>query len=282
MTGNHPIWFYDFVAGMIHTVYTLSPIESINRRTMSPGTLDNKVILVTGASKRIGANTARCLHQAGARLVIHYNRGAIAAENLKNALCEIRDNSVELIRGDLADISKMKNLVRHAAMKMGRLDALINNASVFFPTPINAATEDHWHTIFDANLKAPFFLAQAAAPYLKKSCGAIINMADIYAERPIADHPIYSASKAGLVSLTRSLAHDLGPEIRVNAISPGAIIWPENNPDEVSQQRMISRTPLKRVGDPDDIARTILFLLVNAPYITGQVINVDGGRTVVP
>jgi len=261
---------------------TVTNTESANRNTISSNILENKVILITGASKRIGANTARFLHKAGARLVIHYNQGTMAAKNLKNELCKIRDNSVELIQGDLANISTIKNLVRHAVMAMGQLDALINNASIFFPTPVNVATEDHWHTIFDANLKAPFFLAQAAAPYLKKSPGIIINMTDIYAERPIADYPIYSASKAGLVSLTRSLAQDLGPEIRVNAISPGVIIWPENNLDQVYQQQIISRTPLKRVGDPEDISRTILFLLVNAPYITGQVINVDGGRTVVP
>ena len=249
---------------------------------MTKGPLKDKVILITGASKRIGVNTARYLHQHGANLIVHYHRGVLDAEHLKKELHSVRNESVRLIQGDLTHINKMKNLIRHAAVEMGRLDALVNNASVFFPTPIASATEDQWHSIFDVNLKAPFFLAQAAAPYLKKTLGSIINITDIYADRPLAHHPIYSASKAGLISLTRSLAGDLGPEVRVNAISPGAIIWPEDGTDEVSQQRIISRTPLKRVGTPEDIARTVLFLLVDAPYITGQTLNVDGGRSIVP
>ena len=244
--------------------------------------LQDKVALITGGSRRIGASTARKLHSEGMRLVIHYRNGADHAESLRAELCEKRPDSVILIRGDLTEIAKVKNLVRQCASELGQLDVLINNASVFYPTPVKSATEDQWQTIMDTNLKAPFFLAQAAAPYLKKSNGCIVNICDIYVHRPLSEHPIYVASKAGLLSLTKSLAQDLGPEIRVNAIAPGAILWPEQGMDEVSKQRMISRTPLKQVGSPDDIANTICFLVRDAGFITGQIINVDGGRTVVP
>jgi pteridine reductase len=245
-------------------------------------TLQNKVALVTGGSRRIGASTVRMLHQYGMNLVVHYRRSANEAEALRAELCDKRPDSVMLVRGDLSEIAKVRNLVRKSAAEMGRLDALINNASAFFPTPISSATDDQWQSIMDTNLKAPFFLSQAAAPWLRKSRGSIINITDIYADRPLADHPIYSASKAGLVSLTKSLASELGPEIRVNAVAPGAIMWPENDNDEISHQRLISRTPLKSIGDPDDIARAVRFLLADADFITGQVLRVDGGRTVVP
>ncbi|NKB77214.1 MAG: pteridine reductase [Gammaproteobacteria bacterium] len=244
--------------------------------------LHNQVILITGAAKRIGASTARLLHAKGANLILHYNSSESDALRLMEELCANRAHSVRLIKGDLSEINAIKISIRQALAELGRLDALINNASSFFPTPLASTTEDQWQRIFDTNLKAPFFLAQATAPYLKKQNGSIINIVDIYAQRPLLDHPVYSASKAGLASLTQSLALELGPQIRVNGVSPGAILWPEINPDEVSQQRMISRTPLKRVGDPQDIAKTILFLLSRASFITGQVINVDGGRTVVP
>ncbi|MGI9311463.1 MAG: SDR family oxidoreductase, partial [bacterium] len=161
-------------------------------------------------------------------------------------------------------------------------DALINNASLFFPTPLRSADEEQWRRMMDTNLKAPFFLSQAAAPYLKKTRGAIINITDIYADRPLLAHALYCASKAGLWSLTRSLAQELGPEIRVNAIAPGAILWPEHDTDELAHQRMVSRTPLKSAGDADDIAGTVQFLLADAPFVTGQMIRVDGGRTAVP
>jgi len=244
--------------------------------------LQDKVALITGGSRRIGAVTARHLHQQGMRLVIHYRNSADEAEHLRAELCEQRADSVLLIRGDLMEIAKVKNLVRQCAAEMGQLDVLINNASLFYPTPIKSATEEQWQELIDTNLKAPFFLCQAAAPYLRKSEGCIVNIGDIYADRPAADHPVYNASKAGLISLTRSLARDLGPEIRVNAVAPGAIMWPEQGVDELSQQRLISRTPLKRTGEPEDIARTVCFLIRDAGFITGQVINVDGGRSAVP
>ncbi len=244
--------------------------------------LQDKVALITGGSRRIGASTARMLHGCGMKLVIHYRRSADHAEALRAELCDTRPKSVMLIRGDLTEIAKVKNLVRQCAAEFGRLDALINNASVFFPTPIGSAGEDQWQLIMETNLKAPFFLSQAAAPYLKKTRGAIVNITDIYVHRPLAEHAIYCASKAGLWSLTQSLAHELSPEIRVNAVAPGAIMWPENDTDEISHQRLVSRTPLRRIGDADDIARAVKFLLTDARFITGQMINVDGGRTVVP
>ena len=244
--------------------------------------LQDKVALITGGSRRIGASTVRRLHQCGMKLVIHYRRSADQAEALRAELCDQRPDSVLLVRGDLTEIAKVKNLVRQCVAELGRLDALINNASAFFPTPIRSANEDQWQTIMDTNFKAPFFLSQAAAPYLKKTRGAIINITDIYADRPLAEHAIYCASKAGLWSLTKSLAAELGPEIRVNAVAPGAILWPENDTDELSHQRLVSRTPLKSAGDADDIATAVKFLLADAGFITGQVISVDGGRTVVP
>lgn len=244
--------------------------------------LQNKVALITGGSRRIGATTARLLHSMGMRLVIHYRNSADDAELLRAELCEEREGSVMLVRGDLTEIAKVKNLVKQCTNEFGQLDVLINNASVFYPTPVSSATEDHWQDTMDTNLKAPFFLAQAAAPWLKKTSGCIINITDIYAERPLSDHPIYNASKAGLVSLTRSLARDLAPEIRVNAIAPGAIMWPESGVDEISQQRMISRTPLRSIGTADDIARAAAYLIHDAGFSTGQILNIDGGRTVVP
>ena len=243
--------------------------------------LQNKVALITGGSRRIGAATARLLHDAGMKLVIHYRQSADEAEALRAELCERRADSVMLIRGDLAEIDKVKNLVRQCAGELGRLDALINNASVFFPTPLGSANESQWEMIINTNLKAPFFLCQAAAPYLKKTRGAVVNIADVYADRPLAEHAIYCASKAALWSLTKSFAHELAPEIRVNAIAPGAILWPANDTDELARQRLISRTPLRRTGEANDIAGTVKFLLTEANFITGQMINVDGGRMVV-
>jgi len=242
--------------------------------------LQDKVALITGGSRRLGGATARELHRCGMRLVIHYRNSADAAEALRAELCDKRADSVLLIRGDLREVDKVKNLVRQAAGELGRLDALINNASAFVPTPLRSADENAWQLIMDTNLKAPFFLSQAAAPYLKKTHGAIINIADIYADRPLPEHALYCASKAALVSLTKSLALELGPEVRVNAIAPGAILWPENDTDEIAHQRLVSRTPLKRVGDAADIAEMVRFLLEGAGFVSGQVVAVDGGRSV--
>ncbi len=243
--------------------------------------LQDKVALITGGSRRIGAGIVRVLHQGGMNLVLHYRHSATAAEALRAELCEQRPDSVLLIRGDLTKIAKVKSLVRQCAAEFGRLDALINNASVFFPTPLRLADETQWQNAMDTNLKAPFFLSQAAAPHLKKTGGAIINITDLYADRPLAGHAIYCATKAGLWSLTKSLALELAPQVRVNAIAPGAILWPENDTDELAHQRLVSRTPLKRTGKARDLANAVKFLLTDADFITGQMIHVDGGRGVV-
>ena len=248
---------------------------------MPEQSLSNKVALITGGARRIGAHVSRMLHQQGMRLVIHYRSSEGDARALQEELLDQRPDSVMLVRGDLLTLPKIKNLVHETIEAYGQLDALINNASTFYPTPLKEASETQWEDLMGTNVKAPFFLAQAAAPYLIKSKGCIVNMADIHGERPLKMHPIYSVAKAGLIMLTKSLARELAPEVRVNAVAPGAIMWPENDMDEMAKQRIISRTPLKASGDPDDIARTILFLVRDADYITGHVIPVCGGRSIV-
>ncbi len=244
--------------------------------------LNGKVALITGGARRIGACIAQTLHQAGMNVVIHYHSSAEAARALQKQLNQRRENSCLLIQGELSVHDKLKSLLKETIQQMGRLDVLVNNASAFFPTPLKTTTEKDWGRLIDTNLKAPFFLSQAAAPHLAKHSGCIINLIDIYAERPLPDHPVYCASKAGLASLTRSFAQSLAPEVRVNGIAPGAILWPDTQQDQLAQQRLISRTPLKRLGDPQDIANAALFLIQSAPYMTGQILNIDGGRSVMP
>jgi len=239
---------------------------------------NNPVVLITGAAHRIGATTARLLHHHGMNIVLHYRSSRDAAKRLQQELNQIREDSVILIQSDLHITSGLPALIEESVKTWGRLDVLINNASSFYPTKIGKATEEQWDDLIGSNLKAPFFLSQAAAPHLKKHNGCIVNIADIHAERPLKTFPIYSMAKAGLVMMTKSLACELGPEIRVNAVAPGAILWPENL-DEVAKQRIVSRTFLKRQGEPNDIAKTILHLINDAAYITGQVIAVDGGRS---
>lgn len=239
---------------------------------------ETKVVLITGAAHRIGATTAKLLHQHGMNIVLHYRSSREAAKNLQQELNGIRENSVILIQSDLHITTGLSALIEESVKAWGRLDVLINNASSFYPTKMGKATEEQWDDLIGSNLKAPFFLSQAAAPHLKKHNGCIVNIADIHAERPLKTFPIYSMAKAGLVMMTKSLACELGPEIRVNAVAPGAILWPENL-DEVAKQRIVSRTFLKRQGEPNDIAKTILHLIKDAAYITGQIIVVDGGRS---
>ena len=241
--------------------------------------LEDKVIIVTGGVRRIGETITRHLHSHGAHMVVHYNTSFEQAHILQDQLNEIRKDSITLLQGDLRNIAAMKNTLRNIIYQMGRLDGLINNASRFYSTPLCSTNEDQWHDLIDTNLMAPYFLSQAIAPYLAKTQGSIINITDIYADRPLHSHSVYSASKAGLVSLTRSLASELGPQVRVNAIAPGAIIWSEHDNDEIAHQRFISATPLKRTGTPADIADAVYFLVTAADYITGQVINIDGGRS---
>lgn len=244
--------------------------------------MKDKVALITGGAQRIGGTLARALHAQGMRLVIHYHSSESAAHALQTELHQIRPDSVMLVRGDLgAGERLLRNLVFETVEAFGRLDALINNASRFFATEFGQATEAQWHEIISINLKAPFFLSQTAAPHLKKCGGSILNITDIYGDRPLINYSVYSISKAGLVMLTKALARELGPEVRVNGIAPGVILWPETGLDEMSKQRIISRTPLKRSGEPSDIASAAVFLIRDASYVTGQVIAVDGGRFVV-
>lgn len=239
---------------------------------------NTKVVLITGAAHRIGATTAKLLHQNGMNIVLHYRGSREQAKALQKELNSERENSVILIQADLHITSGLSALIEESVKAWGRLDVLINNASSFYPTKIGKATETQWDDLIGSNLKAPFFLSQAATPHLKKTNGCIVNIVDIHAERPLKTFPIYSMAKAGLVMMTKSLACELGPEIRVNAVAPGAILWPESL-DEVAKQRIVSRTFLKRQGEPNDISKTILYLIKDADYVTGQIIAVDGGRS---
>ncbi len=248
---------------------------------MPDNPLEGKVALITGGAHRLGAAIARGFHAQGMRLVVHYLSSEARARALQQELHAARPDSVMLVRGDLNHSEKLlKNLVFETIESFGRLDVLVNNAARFYPTPVGEVSEEQWNDIVGTNLKAPFFLSQIAAPHLRKTGGCILNIADIYGDRPLGKHPIYSIAKAGLIMLTKSLARELGPEVRVNAIAPGAILWPETGLDDMSKQRVVSRTPLKRSGDPEDIARTALFLVRDAGFITGQVLGVDGGRGV--
>ena len=243
--------------------------------------MQGKVVLITGGAKRVGAATCRRLHLAGANLMLHYRVSAGEARLLQAELNHQRKDSVALIQADLLDIAKLPAMVEQTVQSFGRLDALINNASSFFQTPVGEITAAAWEDLIGTNLRAPLFLSQAAAPALKKSLGAIVNITDIHAERPLKNYVVYSVAKAGLVGLTRSLARELAPEVRVNAVAPGPILWPDDESfDELSRQRIISNTPLKREGTPEDIAKAVHFLLAEATYVTGETINVDGGRHV--
>ena len=243
--------------------------------------MQGKVVLITGGAKRVGAATCRRLHSAGANLMLHYRVSAGEARLLQAELNHQRKDSVALIQADLLDIAKLPAMVEQTVQSFGRLDALINNASSFFQTPVGEITAAAWEDLIGTNVRAPLFLSQAAAPALKKSLGAIVNITDIHAERPLKNYVVYSVAKAGLVGLTRSLARELAPEVRVNAVAPGPILWPDDETfDELSRQRIISHTPLKREGTPEDIAKAVHFLLAEATYVTGETINVDGGRHV--
>ena len=244
--------------------------------------LRDKVVLVTGGAKRLGAAICRRLHGCGAELFVHYRSAAVEARALQAELNARRANSLALAQADLLKVSATSELVKAAIKEFGRLDAVVNNASSFYPTVVGEITEKEWDDLMGTNLKAPLFLAQAAAAELRKTHGCIVNIIDIHAELPMKNHAVYTAAKGGLLALTRALARDLAPEIRVNGVAPGTILWPEDEAwrDEVSRQRIINQTALKRIGEPDDIAAAVQFLLADAPYVTGQVISVDGGRSI--
>jgi pteridine reductase len=245
------------------------------------GNLTNKVVLITGGAKRVGAAICRELHASGAKLMIHYNTSINEARALQAELNLQRANSVAIIQGDLLNIAVLPSLVHETINQFSRLDVLINNASSYYPTEIGAITEENWQDLMGSNLKAPMFLAQAAATELRKNHGCIVNITDMHVERPKKNYVVYSVAKAGLVTLTKSLAQELSPEVRVNAVAPGPVQWPENNPqfDEVYRQRVISQTLLKRVGEAEDVAKAVKFLVADAPFITGHVLAVDGGRS---
>lgn len=241
--------------------------------------LAGQVALITGAAQRIGAALARALHGEGMDLALHYRSSAASAHSLQAELEGARPASVLLLQADLLDPGAPDRLIAAVAARFGRLDVLVNNASSFFPTPVGEATEAQWDDLIATNLKAPFFLAQAAAPLLRASRGTIVNLVDIHAERPLKDHPIYSIAKAGNAMLVKALARELGPEVRVNGIAPGAILWPETGLGAAEKAATLARTALRRLGAPEDIVHTLLFLVGDAPYLTGQIIAVDGGRT---
>ncbi|MGH8319562.1 MAG: pteridine reductase [Steroidobacteraceae bacterium] len=248
--------------------------------TGRPAPLTGKAALITGAARRIGAATARALHSAGAAVVLHYHSSADEAAAVAQDLNSVRPDSATLAPCDLLDGAAVKELARTAAAAFGGLDILVNNASSFYPTPLGDIDEDDWNDLIGTNLKAPLFLAQAAAPALRERGGLIINLADIHGMRPLRRHPVYCVAKAGLIMLTKSLARELGPQVRVNAIAPGPVMWPEDGVDAALRAQIIDRTALKRGGSAEDVARAVLFFASEAPFVTGQILAVDGGRSI--
>ena len=242
--------------------------------------LAGHVVLITGAAKRLGAALARGFHAAGANVAIHHHRSATEAGRLRDEFNTSRKNSAIAMSVDLRDAAQLPRLVEQTLAAFGRLDVLINNASTFYPTAVGSIELEHWDDLMGTNLKAPLFLSQAAAPALRDAKGLIINMIDIHAQRPLRNHPVYCSAKAGLAMLTKSLARELGPDVRVNGIAPGPILWPEGGLDPKLQEEIVEKTLLKRRGAPDDIVRTALFFAVDATYVTGQILAVDGGRSV--
>jgi len=239
------------------------------------------VALITGAAKRVGATIARTLHAAGYDLALHYRRSRAEMDALCAELETVRAGGTCAIAGELADAECLPRIVEQCIGRFGRLDALINNASAFYPTPLDTATPGQWDELFASNARAPFFLSQAAASHLRSTQGCIVNMVDIYAERPLPRHPLYSMAKAALAMMTQALAKELGPEVRVNGIAPGAVLWPESGVAYADQQELVARTPLQRTGSPQDVATAVLFLVRDAKFTTGQILHVDGGRALV-
>lgn len=236
------------------------------------------VALITGAAKRVGAQIARSLHGAGYDLALHYRHSRNEMDALCTDLNAARAGSAHAIQADLADVEKLPRVIEDCIARFGRLDALVNNASAFYATPVGTTTPAQWDELFASNARAPFFLSQAAAPYLKKARGSIVNMVDIYAERPLPGHPVYCMAKSALAMMTLALARELAPEVRVNGVAPGAVLWPESGKAYADQAELVARTPLKRAGSPEDVAAAVLFLLRDARFTTGQILKVDGGR----
>lgn len=243
-------------------------------------TLEGKTVLITGAARRVGAALARGFHAAGANVVIHYRSSGEEAAQLASELEAARPGSIATVQSDLLDVSRYAPLIEASSNAFGRLDVLVNNASSFYPTPIGEITEDHWNDLIGSNLKAPLFLAQAAASALRLSRGLLLNIADIHGMRPLRRYPVYSVAKAGLIMLTKALARELAPHVRVNAIAPGPVMWPEDGTDKEMQASIIDRTLLRRPGSAEDVARAAIFFAAESPYVTGQILAVDGGRSV--
>lgn len=242
--------------------------------------LKDKIVLITGAARRIGAVIAQAFHAEGAKVAVHYHRSAAEAGRLVAAMNAERPASAAAFGADLADLAALEVLPSSVIATLGALDVLVNNASTFYPTPVGKITPEQFEDLIGTNLRAPLFLSQAAAPELRRQKGLILNIADIHALRPLGRHAVYCAAKAALVMLTQSLARELGPDIRVNAIAPGPVMWPENGVDEDLRRRIVARTALKRSGSPDDVARAAIFFATDAPFVTGQVLAVDGGRLI--
>lgn len=242
--------------------------------------LTGQVALVTGGARRIGAAIASRLHAGGASLAIHHRRSSAEAEALVGGFNARRPGSAAGFACDLLEVDALTALVDSVLGRFGRLDVLVNNASSFYPTPLGTVTPTQFDDLIGTNLRAPLFLSQAAAPALRESHGLILNMVDIHGQRPLRAHPVYSVAKAALVMLTKSLARELGPEVRVNAIAPGPVLWPEQALSEELQREIVGKTALGRAGSPDDVARAAWFFVAEAPYVTGQVLAVDGGRSI--
>jgi pteridine reductase len=245
-----------------------------------PSPLAGKSALVTGAARRVGAAIARELHTQGANVLIHHRASTAEARALASSLNAVRAGSAALAQAELRDTASLAGLVEHTVKAFGRLDILVNNASAFYPTPFGEITEAEWDELVGANLKAPLFLSQAATAELRRTQGLIVNIVDIHALRPLKRHTVYSITKAGLAMLTRALARELGPAIRVNGVAPGPVLWPEDDIDPALKQDIIARTALKRPGSPEDVARAVAFFAKDAPYVTGQILAVDGGRSI--
>lgn len=242
----------------------------------------NEVVLVTGGAKRVGAVISRRLHAEGKRLVVHYHRSADAAEALVRELNAMRAESAACVGGNLLDTPGLDDLASQAIACFGRVDGLVNNASSFHPGTLGQVDEAHWADLIGTNLKAPLFLTQALAVQLRQHKGFVINITDIHAERPLRDYLVYTVAKAGLAGLTRSLALELSPDVRVNAVAPGPVLWPDENEidtfDTAERSRIVAQTMLKRAGTPEDVADAVCFLACHAPYVTGHILPVDGGR----
>ena len=237
------------------------------------------VVLITGAARRIGAVTAELFHNAGYTVIIHYNRSAADADRLCEKFNQLRDNSCLLVQADLNDMAGIDKIIQLVG-SIGRLDVLINNASSFYPTPLDKCTNEQWDDLINSNLKGPFFLTQGLAPQLKAAHGSVVNISDMHARQALKDHPIYTIAKAGNIAMTKSMALDMAPHVRVNSVAPGAILWPEHEEDDISKQNsVLNNVPMGRLGNEMDIAGTAFFLAVDASYVTGQTIAVDGGNS---